>query len=355
MLSITSALFTWGSPIIGGFLSQSTYTFHAELLVVNIIQAFSVFFALFFFPETSYKASSTAGTNSPSFIRSYASSLHPLPYTATFIRTALQPIRALATPSTILTLTLAGPLTASAFGLANSLSLLFTSNPIFLFPTHLGFFFIPPVSLSIILGIIITAITLLSHSPLSFYKIVIPGTVIGLVGLLSFGLYTSMNFLTQAQNISQVSGGIVARDAGVGDLSLPVVALLLGFLVAGVSVIGAALQLHGSISSRYGDVGSTMGDNGDVHIERACRIWIDVLSGIFILAIPAFAISQEDLGAATWVKTLSIVIAVVQIFACVAVGAVSWLHGSRIKALDGKILGLNDTTEGRRSKGFSSA
>jgi hypothetical protein len=324
-------------------------------LVVNIIQAFSVFFALFFFPETSYKSSSTAGANSQSFIRSYASSLHPLPYTATFTRTALQPIRALATPSTILTFTLAGPLTASAFGLANSLSLLFTSNPIFLFPTHLGFFFIPPVSLSIIFGIIILAITLLSRSPLSSYKLVVPGTAISLVGLLSFGVYTSMNFASQTQNNSHVSSGIVVRDAGVGDLSLPVVALLLGFLASGVSILGAALQLHGSISSRYGDVGSTMGDNVDVNIERACRIWIDVLSGIFILAIPAFAIGQEDMGAATWLKTFSIVITVIQIFACVAVGVVSLLYGSRVKALDGSILGLKDTTEGRRSKRFSSA
>ena len=155
-----------------------------------------------------------------------------------------------------------------------------------------------------------------------------------------------MNFQDQNQANEQLSSSA---------LSLPVVSLLLGFLVAGSAILGAAVQLHGSISSRYGDVGSAMGDKGDVNIERACRIWIDVLSGIFIMGIPAFANTQQNTGTIAWLKDVVIAITVIQILACGAVGTVSWLNGGKVKELNGKILGLNDTTDGGRAKGFFSA
>lgn len=354
ILSITSILFTWGSPVLGGYLSQSTSTFRTELLVVNIIQAFSVFFALFIFPETSVKPSTSSSDVSRSTLRSYASSLHPLPYTTSFTRAALQPIRALATPSAVLTLALAGPLTASAFGLSNSLSLLFTSNPVYLFPAHLGFLFSLPVALALLCCIVITVLTLLSHARLSSYRLVVPGTVIGLVGLIAFGLYAPMHFPAQDQSQPPVSSAVFARDSGVAVLSLPVVSLLLGLLVAGAAIFGAALQLHGSISLRYGGMESMMGDNGDVNIERACRVWINILSGIFIIAIPAFA-SEQRTGTVIWLQDAAIAIAVFQILACGVVGAVTFVKGEKFKILDGKVLGFDNETDGARAKGFLSA
>ena len=161
-----------------------------------------------------------------------------------------------------------------------------------------------------------------------------------------------MNFQDQNQAVKHLSGAIVRRDAGVGDLSLPVVSLLLGFLVAGSAILGAAFRLHGSVSSRYGDVGSAMGDKGDVNIEGASRIWIDLLSGIFIMGIPAFAETQQNTGTIAWLKDVVIAVTVVQILACGAAGTVSWLNGGKVKELDGKVLGLSDATEGGRVKFF---
>lgn len=124
-------MFTWGSPILGGYISQTTDSVRNQLTALSIIQAFAIFI-IFLVPETSFDRSNVFGSPGtmsafgPSAIstqpelsfspfKAYLNSVHSLKYTTLFaLRTVLQPIRALSAPSALLAFLLTGPMTASS-------------------------------------------------------------------------------------------------------------------------------------------------------------------------------------------------------------------------------------------------
>lgn len=292
-------------------------------MAVIIIQAFSVFFLLFFLPETSFLRSSspttpitsapistmTSNPSPSSLFRTYVSSLRFIPYTQPFkAHTALRPLRAFTTPSTLLTFLLTGPTIASAFGLASSLSLLFAVMPTLLFPSYLGFLFILPAILSICA--FIPAAFLASRpsqkasSPIN-PRVVVLGIILGIAGILSFALYTTSKLTPpNSRATGFVSGG--------SQLSLRVVSLLLGILVAGAAVLGvvARADLHAEVED-------------GVQVQNAWRVCQDLLSGIFIMAVPGWV--QGGRGMVAGLKEFAIVVAVLQIVGLV--GVVGWERG----------------------------
>ncbi|RAL61280.1 hypothetical protein DID88_010359 [Monilinia fructigena] len=53
ILSIIDLVFTWGTPIIGGYLSQTVDGYGNQIMVMNIAQAISIFFLIIVFPRNS--------------------------------------------------------------------------------------------------------------------------------------------------------------------------------------------------------------------------------------------------------------------------------------------------------------
>jgi MFS family permease len=342
IISITSTFFTWGSPILGGYLYQTSSSFHSQLLVTVIIQACALFMALFFFPETSTKYPIVGPrSTTPPFAPSYFSTLRLLPYTAPFNREALQPIRAIAAPSALLSFIVSGPITAAAFGLAATLALIFTPAPASLLPSRLGLLFILPAAISLIVCIIAAILLSLSKMPPPSYRLFVPGTLVGLGGLLSFGLYTSMHLKPD----TTVSTALFALNPS--GLSLTLVSLLLAFLTAGTAVLGLAMRAHLlPPPSPWAGVEAGVGVKGDGDVERAGRIWMDLLCGAFIIGIPAFANSRQGAGTASWLKEAVIAIAIMEAAACVIAGLVGWVTGSKVRRVDRKVLGMKNDSDG---------
>lgn len=343
IISITSTFFTWGSPILGGYLYQSSSSFHSQLLVTVIIQGCALFMALFFFPETATKYPIVGPrSTTPPFVPTYISTLRLMPYTAPFTREALQPIRAIAAPSALLSFIVSGPITAAAFGIAATLALIFTPAPASLLPSRLGLLFILPAAIALVFCIIAAVLISVSKMPPPSYRLFIPGALLGVGGLISFGLYTSMHLQPQ----TSVSTAIFALNPS--GLSLTLVSLCLAFLTAGTAILGLAMRAHLlPPPSPWAGVEAGVGVKGDGDVERAGRIWMDLLCGAFIIGIPAFAQSRQAAGTASWLKEVVIVIAIIQAAGCLMAGLVGWLAGSRVRRVDRKVLGLkNDSDTG---------
>lgn len=88
--------------------------------------------------------------------------------------------------------------------------------------------------------------------------------------------------------------------------------LLLGILVAGAAVLGvvARADLHAEVED-------------GVQVQNAWRVCQDLLSGIFIMAVPGWV--QGGRGMVAGLKEFAIVVAVLQIVGLV--GVVGWERG----------------------------
>jgi hypothetical protein len=372
ILNIVSLMFTWGSPILGGYISQTTESFRNQLMVVNVIQAFAIFFMITFVPETSFDRSkyspeapspiASFGTTTttivssipPSPLRIYLKSLHPLKYTARFsLQTALQPVRALSAPSTLLVFLLTGPMIASAYGLANSLSLLFAAMPTFLFPSRLGYIFVLPVVFSLIVYTLTSYISYLRYKPphhlsrsskSDHLTAAIPGLLLGVAGLLSFGLYVEGELgPNTADDVT-----VFSLDNTGMNLSLKTVSLLFGMVVAGSTLISSAAAAHLASSSVPTSSGNSK--HGENVLQPAHAVHENILIGIFIIGFPNWL--QGTDGAVEGIKDVVIAIAVLQIVLASTVGAMLFVKGEGIRAVDRRVLGIREEGQRRDEMGL---
>jgi hypothetical protein len=337
VLRTTEILFTWGSPILGGYLSQNSAEFMTEIMVANIIQAVSVFFLIFFLPETTFNPSdSSSPTSSPSSLRNYLVSLKPISHIQRGgIREGLRTIRALAAPSTILTFLLTGPVIASAYGVANSMSLIFAAMPTFLFPSHLGFLFTGPLLLSL-LGFSLTAFFSRKHSPSNITNPTSSlfgmgsGIVVGVTGLLAFGLYTNMELTPEILDETNTVFALTTPGAG---LSLDVVSLLFGLLIAGSSILSSSAPAASSSHNAGND------------LQRAQKVYENLLIGVFVTAMPTWIASGMQAGMGgmmTGLKSTVIALGVLSLVVGSTVGAGLWVVGERVGNVDARVLGGRD-------------
>lgn len=362
-------MFTWGSPILGGFISQTLETFRNQLMVVNVIQAFAILFMIVFVPETSFdrsKASSagsspitgasafgpttitTVSAASTSPFKAYLKSLHPLKYTARFsLKSALQPIRALSAPSALLTFLLTGPMVASAYGVANSLSQLFAAMPTFLFPERLGYIFILPLIFSVVVYVLTSFISYLRYKPphhlsrsskSDHLTAAIPGLLLGVAGLLSFGLYVESQLTPQTID----SETVFSLDVTGLNLSLKTVSLLFGILVAGATLLNFAASAHLASSSVPTSSGNS--NHGETVLQPSHAVLENILIGIFIIGFPSWVNGSE--GSMEGLKDTVVAIAVLQIVLASTVGAVLFVKGEGIRAVDRRVLGISEGSEG---------
>ena len=345
-----SLFFTWGWPILGGYLSQSAEGYSNQIMVVNVIQAFSIAALILVTPETSFDRSTTtsgltpSSTPSGSRVKQYLYKIRPLAFKSSFRRShATSPLRALCAPSTILTFLLTVPLIASAFGVAFSLSLLYSGTPIFLFPSRIGFLFTLPAVFSLLGYSIFAFVAHLKNRPPNHLSSTrhltasIPGVLLGVSGLLSYGLYTVGNLSPKeiVDNNTEFTLDVTGQD-----LSLRIVSLLFGLLVVGAVVLEASGSTHLSSSTL---IPSTSSSN---ELETAHKTLQTLFIGIFTIGFPAWIGGQE--GMLVGLKDTVIVLAVLQI----VLG--SWVKSDMVRSLDSRALGSAVTLRGMSHRRWGS-
>ncbi|TVY32048.1 putative MFS-type transporter, partial [Lachnellula occidentalis] len=372
MFNISNIFFTWGTPILGGYLSQDSQGFRKQLMAINIIQAFSIVLLIFATPETTFSRSSTFPSTSQSPVavpsagkgkfKSYLSTLRfTIPSYSHSNKSLTRPLRVLAAPSTILTFLLTAPPTATALALASSLSLLFSSMPTFLFPARIGYLFIGPLILSLLLY---TASSFMISFPRAAFAsmsrskqasgskqaqarrhpnpllIAIPSLILAFAGTLAFGLYTYAN-LTSTTRAKDSQFTVYVQGQ---DLDLRIVSLLFGFLVAGSVLVNGA---GGSLLTPTSTLTSTptskvtskqqQDDEDDDELEgyhedenlgnaqqTAHKSLQDLLTGIFITATPLWLQSGKGANMLAGLKNTAIALAVLQVVLGFSVVAALW-------------------------------
>jgi hypothetical protein len=339
IVNAVTILSTWGFPILGGYLSQNTQGFRNQVMVINIMQAFSIVFLIFITPETTFDRSSAPHTppvsshNASSF-KSYLSTLRiTTPHSTKHftLNAAVRPVRALVAPSAILTALLTAPMLGTAFGIANTVSLLFSAMPTFLFPSHMGFLFILPLLFSLIIYSITTYISYLRSKPPNHLSesrelsTSLFGMLLGVTGLLSFGLYTVGNLLPRTVNANQTFTFVVSG----ADLNLNATSALFGLLVAGALVLYySGLSYLSSTSAPASPLAT--------ELENASKIWVEFLVGIWIIGVPMWVAGSD--GMLVGLKATSIALAVVSLVVGSTVAAAMWAKGREINKIDGRVL-----------------
>ena len=232
ILNVVRLVFTWGSPILGGYVSQSNGEFRNQIMIINIIQAFSSYSSFVATPETNFNRSellsepvnqpvtftsttiSAGSTPSASKFKSYLSTMRctNAHSTSKFTVTAvLSPLRALSAPSTLLTFLLTAH--SSPPPMASQTSSPCSSRPCprSSSPASLGYIFILPLILGLVFYSIAAVSTYLRSRPPNHLSTsrhlsgAIGGLMIGVAGLISFGIYTVGQLSPQTFETAQQS------------------------------------------------------------------------------------------------------------------------------------------------------
>ncbi len=337
--------FAWGSPILGGYVSQREDGFSNQIMIINIIQAFSILFLIFALPETTYHRSiQDKNMAQASGLKTYLSTLklsnaHSTQPFSIFL--AVRPIKALVTPSALMSTLLTAPLLGTALGTAHTLSLLFSAMPTFLFPARLGYIFILPLVFALVLYSISAIISHYRSKPprhlnggagdLGFAAV---GMVIGVVGLLAWGLYTVGELMPGEYDDD---GSVFSLNVTALDLSLRAVSALFGLLVAGAVTLSLCGNSH--LASSRGPKRSLVSE-----IAAAHKTIEEVLVGVWVVGMPMW-IESDAAGMIPGLKSTVIALAVVAFVIGSSVGAMLWVKGDLLGEVDERILGRKGQDE----------
>jgi hypothetical protein len=360
--NIVSIIFTWGSPILGGYVSQSTEGYMNQIMIINIIQAFSILLLILGVPETSFDRAAidpvlplgittTAVVSRPqepkTGIKAYLATLrlrtpHSTPQFS--ISRALRPIKALYAPSTVLTTLLTAPLLASAYGSIHSISLLFSAMPTFLFPARIGYISILPLFFALLFYILAATTVYLCCRPPRHLNTSVQGTELGaatvgmivsVVGLLAWGLYTVGEL-----GIGEYSdNGLVFSLSVTGlDLSLRKVSLLLGLLVGGATVLSNAGNAF------LAEIGAPAGQGDGIGREmaRAHKILEEIVVGIWVCGMSGWIAGDGNGDVMQGLRSVVVALAVLCMVMGSSVCAILWVKGRELAAVDDRILGVKE-------------
>jgi len=320
-------------------------------MVITIIQGFSVLLLIMLAPETTFDRTQARSTVTPvSQLKSFLTSLHPISYQARFSASeALRPIRALLAPTTILTLLTTFPLVATSFGIAHSLSLLFSSMPTFLFPARLGYLLILPFAISVMLYAFIAALSRLHLATRCSLATIAPGIIIGSSGLLAFSLYTVGELSPEMLESGDV---VYALDIRGERLNLRIVSALLGMLIAG------ATSLLFSSASNLASTPNLYSPNNSLPVETAHKLLLELFIGIFITCMPKWIQMSMDRGMNVEIemmmmglKDTSVGLSVVQLIVGGFAAVILWTRRKNITSFDKRVLGLAWSDNGKIEMG----
>ncbi|KIH89828.1 major facilitator superfamily transporter [Sporothrix brasiliensis 5110] len=382
---------TWGGPLLGGVVSTSTAsaTFGTQFAVLGGFLVVATLGLVLAVPETTYDRSYyslntpvplSAWSNkalplrprtkfssvlSREAVRDYvtARNLRPVSYaspsSATDVAILLQVPRAMAAPTTaLLTLVTLLPFCA-LWGMAASVGLFFAPLPFDLSPRGLGALFTGPWLLATVAVLATTGGGLALLGRLAA-KVNVPwpswtarllstarhnmvavaaGSLLVLVGLLTFGLYIAscMSLMAAAARANHASFFAVAAAAlgAAGDapaVHLPAVSFLLGLLAAGTHLLDATVRPMVRRSAQFTSPNLIVAQRNTVDMCGGLLVWRTLVSGAFVVALPN----------AVWFWTLLKAASIGLVAAHAAVAAVVvfawWRYDETVRRLDGQVM-----------------
>ncbi|KAJ8061984.1 hypothetical protein OCU04_009767 [Sclerotinia nivalis] len=374
ILSTIDIFFTWGTPIIGGYLSQTIYGYGNQIMVMNIIQAISILLLILAFPETSFNRTShpTPPLSPPTrTFKTWLKTLHPIPYHGKPTKEELlRPIKGLISPISLLTFILSSLPTASSYAFALNLSAFLSGSPLFIFPSQVGYIFLGPFLLSIlsysILSIISpnklitpssekTKILRGRGSPISALRIAIPGLILFVTGTIAFTQYISTTLIPKAMELSPTVFVTSNPDT---DVSLRVISLVFSILVSGATILRFAIERYLSLSTCISTSTSTHDTSENTKRDRktqsgehrAHNILQNFFTGLLVIAMPRCIEGGmgSEMGGVMGLKDTGLGVGVFGFVGGVGVVGGLWIIGGR-----GRVGGCElGTRRGRGRNGY---
>ncbi|EPE06414.1 major facilitator superfamily transporter [Ophiostoma piceae UAMH 11346] len=374
---------TWGGPLIGGVVSSHGQGFELQFVILTSFLAVGVLALVLAAPETSYDRSfysintpatawSTkdlplrprAHTWSPEGARNYlwSKNLRPVAYKANVSRATLasllwQAPRAMAAPTTVLLALVSLLPFCALWGMASSLSLLFSPLPFDLSSESVGILLLAPFLLATAVVAAAayfwpawrrrSAAAAASTSTSCSVSALAAGTLLSFIGLLVFGLYVSSCATLSASAAAAQHGSSFAIAAtGTTTLKFPAVSFVLGLLAAGAYVLDATVRPMVRRSTQFTSSNLTIAQRNTNDMCAAVSLWRTLVVGAFVMALPN-AVWLSDL-----LKATSIGIVVAQVVVAVAIAFVWWRCDETVRRLDGQIMRCVDLGILKRTGSF---
>ncbi|CAG8952500.1 hypothetical protein HYFRA_00001247 [Hymenoscyphus fraxineus] len=355
--NVVSIIFTWGSPMLGGYVSQINEGYKNQIMVVNIMQAASIVLVIFITPETTYnrdrsndlrtllRATTITTISAPpsSGLKVYLSSLRPTNPNATSkfqLSTVLLYIRAFFAPTVALGFLLTGPIYATAIAVSYLLPLLFTTNPNMELPNQLGLLFLGPLVASVIGSVVVGLASYVRSRPLndvstrrrSHLGSTIPGSLIGCGSLIGFGFY-----IDSGNPVVPSAFGNAWRGDDEVRINENLVTLIFGLLVSGTMLTHIATVNHIRSASRI----SVENDA----LESAYNVLQSILTGLYVVGMPLWVGGNEGFDMFPTLKLTVLGMALVQIVIAGAAAGLLLVTGEFVMKLDGRVLGRREAVE----------
>lgn len=345
---------TWGAPLFGGLASRNAGRFTLQFEIINAFFIAAVPLVVFGTAESTFDHSWSISLRTPGTAKSqFRQPLIPrgplkitrqdvLDYLKTIpassykgsmeAHTLLQAPRAFAAPTTVLLCAVTFLPYGSLWVLTETVSLLFTTEP----------FALREDSISSLMGgpfmIMTVVVSLVAYydpfqaqfnKPKHFAALAV-GTALFMSGLLSFGLVTTPNLLSQASGFNY-----------------PLLAFLLALLAAGFSTLDATVSplIFNSAQFTSSNLYTCLRNVADMSAGVSCLRTL--FAGILVQTVPsAVEVSRSALA------RHSVALACTQVLV-VAIAISAWsLCCERVRRLDGRVMGLVDLSMLRRNASF---
>ncbi|KAI1763296.1 hypothetical protein GGR53DRAFT_371910 [Hypoxylon sp. FL1150] len=352
-----------GSPLLSGVASAGSRGFELQFEIMSAFLSISILLLVFGAAETTYDRVVSPDAPRPTLERSqslwpnitytkeaalqYVVQMKPWSYQADEIDLplVLQAPRAMLAPTTCLLFAVTLLPYAGFWGLASSLSLLFSPLPFMLAPADLGalmtapFLLGTPIATALALPLFYKRFTQTTH-----LATIAAGTVLASIGTLGFGLYVAGSMQTPPDGAAAPFD--TPWDLGLDRVSLPAASFLLGLLAAGSLVLDATAAPAVRRSTAFTSANLTAGlrNAADMHAGLACLR--SLAAGAFIIGLPNAVFAWDGL------RVAALGIGVAQMVVAAAACGVYWCWDENVRRLDGQVMGLIDLSMLKRRASF---
>jgi hypothetical protein len=364
ILNAVTVSTTWGAPLLGGVASSSGTGFVLQFKILSCFLAVGIWLIVFGAPETAFQRvpfsvnTPVQGVAQPSWSHSaitkeavmeYLTKMKPWSYKVPFVDSSLilQAPRAMVAPTTLLLLTVSLLPHAALWGMASSLSLLFSVMPFMLPSNEIGTLLTGPFILASAVGIALATPYFTRRFTSKIHLGTISAaTAVASIGLFAFGVYIQACMSAPASNPADAPSSIWDLDFLGSNLSFPVVSFLLGLLAAGSLALDATARPMIQRSCAFTSANLVVGVRNVADMSAGLTCLRNMITGAFILGIPNAVWIWEGL------KSASVGMGIMQIFVAAAIGAVWWRWEENVRRLDGRVMGLVDLSALKQQGSF---
>jgi hypothetical protein len=269
--------------------------------------------------------------------KEYLSKMKPQSYSALVDRTLLlQAPRALIAPTTALLFAVSVIPVAAVWGLAGSISLIFSAMPFILTPSSLGLLMTGPFLLATITAaaFAFTPAWHIHFTPKLHMAALAAGTILIMTGVLTAGLHVSGSMTRPAGDDGMTS--VFALEYLGDRVKLPAVGFAIGLAAAGLYVLDATARptIRRSTQFTSSNIGVALRNTSDM--DAAVSIGRTIVAGVFVIAIPNAVWSMNGL------KATCVGLAIAQAVVAALIAAVWWFWDENVRRMDGRVMKLVD-------------